>query len=86
MFGCCPKAMGVVYIDKEGEVDPAYLKANYPEGSKLVGIQDSTSIWAKGVFKSRGEFPVTTKVVDPKGCTHEICWCPCHSGDMGMMC
>jgi len=80
MFGCCNKAMGVTYITDEGEIEPEYLQANYPEGSKIVAIQDSMSRWGKLQFKSRGEFPVSKKVVSPDGEIHEICWCPCHGG------
>lgn len=39
MFGCCHKAMSVIYINEQGDIDPEYIKANYPEGSKLA-VQD----------------------------------------------
>lgn len=39
MFGCCKKAMSVVYINEHDDISPDYIKANYPEGSKLVREQ-----------------------------------------------
>ena len=86
MFGCCDQAMAIVYKDCDGNVDPEYIKAKYPEGSKIMSIQDSTSQWAKNTFIMRGEFPVTNMVVDPSGNKHEICSCPCHQLGVSIMC
>lgn len=80
MFGCCKQAMSITYIDNEGNFDPEYIKANYPEGSKVVDVQDTTSGIAQYHFRSTGEYPSTPKVVSPDGAVHDICRCPCHGG------
>lgn len=86
MFGCCNKAMSVVYCDKEGKIDPNYIAKNYPEGSKLVPIQNSDGQWARSRFRQTGKFPEEIKVVDPNGIIHDICHCPCHTTGIDFMC
>ncbi len=80
MFGCCPQAMAVTYIDNEGNFDQAYIEANYPEGSKVEIIEDKTSELAQYHFRRTGEWSSSPKVVSPDGTVHDICRCPCHGG------
>lgn len=86
MFGCCDKAMQIVYIDKDRKYDQKYIDANYPVGSKVVPISDETSPMAKFVFTQTGEYPTIDMVVDPTGNKHKICTCSCHHDGIAVMC
>lgn len=66
------------YLTTDGEVKQTWLDKQYPEGSKAVMIQDSTSSIAKYVWKRDGYFPQYLKVVDKEGNVHDICSCDCH--------
>lgn len=87
MFGCCKNAMQLVFMDTNGNLDPTYLKENYPEDSVVVVVEDTTSDLAKWIFDKEGKYPNSTKVQDPTGKQHNICSCPCHRLDgLGIMC
>lgn len=85
MFGCCGKEQ-TIFKDENGEVYQEWMDKNYPPGSKVTVIPNTTSAYAKHIFKMRGEYPTETKVIDPDGNKHEICTCPCHIKGLCVMC
>jgi hypothetical protein len=83
MVPCCERTERQ-YLDKEGNVKPEWIEANYTKDAVVSIEEERDTDWGKYVFEKRGFYPVNT-IVTVLGTPLKLCTCACHNeGSMVM--